>query len=137
MYNSSLPHNSGERQTATIRPTAPPYVRCLYTIKVLDRTTNSIICMPCYLTKRLSHEHNDGEFRLLVTHYLVKGLPELYYCNYCFRNLTLNLSANQCTTCIEKYTQVVTLINNFDIDIHYINFTYDILNDQLRYTSVT
>lgn len=137
MYNSSISHSSGEGQPAIIRPTAPPYVRCLYTIKVLDRTTNAIICMPCYLIKRLLHVLNDGESRLLVTHYLVKGSPELYYCNNCFRNLTLNLSANQCTTCIEKYTQVVALINNFDIDIHYINFTYDILNDQLRYTSVT
>lgn len=137
MHNSSIPRNSGEGQPAIIRPTAPPYVRCLYTIKVLDRTTNNIICMPCYLTKRLLHEHNDGEFRLLVTHYLVKGSHELCYCNYCFRNLTLNLSANQCITCIEKYAQVVALIHNFDIDICYINFTYDVLNEQLRYTSVT
>lgn len=137
MYNPSIPHNSGERQLATIRPAAPPYVRCLYTIKILDRTTNVVICMPCYQTKRLLPEHNDGEFRFLVTHLLVKGLPELYYCNYCSRNLTLNLSANQCATCIEKYTQVAALISNFEIDIHYINFTYDILNDQLRYAPLT
>lgn len=137
MYHSSIPHNSGARQTAIIRPTAPPYVRCLYTIRVLDRMANSISCMPCYLTKKLLHEHNEEEFRFLVTHYLVKGSHELYYCNYCFRNLTLNLSANQCTTCIEKYAHVIALIHNFNIDIRYINFTYDILNDQLRYTSVT
>lgn len=131
-----MPCNSGVRQLATIRPTAPPYVRCLYTIRVLDRITNNISCMPCYLTKRLLHEHSEEEFRLLITHHLVKGSHELYYCNYCFRNLTLNLSANQCAICIDKYTQVIALIYNFNIDIRHINFTYDILNDQLRYTSV-
>lgn len=93
--------------------------------------------MPCYLTKESYLRHNGENYKLLVTHYLTKGLHELHYCSYCSRNLTLNLSANQCNICTENYAQITTLIYNLNIDFRYVNFIYDVLNGQLHYMPIT
>lgn len=105
------------------------HARCLYTVRVIDTSIGTESCLSCFVNSGVPSGRSEAEFNIVITHLLVKGLYDSYFCTKCFKCLTLNTPASGCLICLNAFAAFSYNLSLQQISIRDVNFKYDLIND--------